>query len=841
VRSLHRRSRSILFQRLQRASRPLLIFIFLLVFTPTLQAILDTNQNGVSDLWEKKYNQGALFSTFTPTADPDADGWTHAQEALAGTDPFSSNSLTGCVRPTLLNTPAVYLNPAQAGSSATLLTPAAITLTWPTLAGKRYTVLYSSDLSTSSWSPLGTQVTGTGSELGTGVTLTQPDGSTPPKIFLKVAIADQDTDADTLTDAEEAQLGTNALLGDTDSDGLPDAWEISRNLNSLTHDSAQDPDYDGFTNLQEFQNGTNPRVMETSADSDGNGLSDSWELQHFGRIGVNPDGDEDRDGFKNLAEQLGGTDPQGQASYPPGTPLPNGVPQLVGEQLTFSGTRWGSNGFQNPAKKYLKIVYHTVNTDPDDWGFAGDETRTTITNVRTGEQTYFSTGTPTQDWASLEPWIVASDVSSSHSGIHSPWGVNSNTSAKLSDEYTIPTFVANVESWFPAYQNKFTVAVPWVSNNVYTAMFHTITAHISLTPEASDPYPAMSYYITKLKYKWKVNAGQSQVVNWLEVFTPKDGSSVSAEVKSWIPSSTDTESPVYEIDPTTKNGKKNGHYSVLPVDIMAVFGFEWQQTGKDRMDNALAGMVDEPTEFKQIGAETSTFYIKGKAQGANTVEKYWVIQTARSEAAIKSGLASAPYVVFEGHANMGLGPAFNNQPAKISDFTNFGNPQAAINWEYLRTTEYPNFTTMTAAETPSPVANYMVLPQKINIERYDNINGVGIGQNFTLKGTGSGRYHFNRLGDNEVLIVNAGKADLPVLGYKAFFYNSCKTARDFGEVFQHGKFFCSNVSCYADYGASVEFVKGLITGETWTEILFDLNDTHALDDTIVGPAYRLVE
>jgi hypothetical protein len=29
----------------------------------------------------------------------------------------------------------------------------------------------------------------------TGVTLTQPDDSTPPKIFLKVAIADQDTDS----------------------------------------------------------------------------------------------------------------------------------------------------------------------------------------------------------------------------------------------------------------------------------------------------------------------------------------------------------------------------------------------------------------------------------------------------------------------------------------------------------------------------------------------------------------------------------------------------------------------------------------------------------------------
>jgi hypothetical protein len=281
--------------------------------------------------------------------------------------------------------------------------------------------------------------------------------------------------------------------------------------------------------------------------------------------------------------------------------------------------------------------------------------------------------------------------------------------------------------------------------------------------------------------------------------------------------------------------------TLLPVEVVAVFGFEWQQTGKDRMDNALAAMVDEPTEFKQIGAETSTFYIKGKPQGANAGEKYWAIQTARSEAAIKSGLTSAPYVVFEGHANMGLGPTFNNQPAKISDFTNFGNPQAAINWEYMRTTDYPNFTTITAAETPSPVANYMVLPQKINMERYPNSNGVGIGQNFTLKGTGLGRHHYNRVGDNEVLIVNAGKADLPALGYQAFFYNSCNTARDFGEVFQHGKFFCSNVSCYPDYGASVKFVEGLVTGKTWADILATLNQTHANDPEFTGPAYRLVE
>jgi len=284
-----------------------------------------------------------------------------------------------------------------------------------------------------------------------------------------------------------------------------------------------------------------------------------------------------------------------------------------------------------------------------------------------------------------------------------------------------------------------------------------------------------------------------------------------------------------------------GFVDLLPVEVVAVFGFEWQQTGKDRMDNALAAMVDEPTEFKKIGAETSTFYIKGKPRGSNAGEKYWAIQTARSEAAIKSGLASAPYVVFEGHANMGLGPAFNNQPAKISDFTNFGNPQAAINWEYMRTTEYPNFTTITAEETPSPIENYMVLPNKINMLRYENLDGVTNAQNFTLKGSGLGRYHYNRNDNNKNLIVNAGKSDLPALGYQAFFYNSCNTARDFSEVFQHGKFFCSNVSCFPDYGASVAFVEGLIAGETWAEILESLNDTHAGDNRIIGPAYRLVE
>lgn len=42
-------------------------------------AILDLNQNGMSDVWEKRYNDGNLFpNTFTPSGDQDQDGWSNA-------------------------------------------------------------------------------------------------------------------------------------------------------------------------------------------------------------------------------------------------------------------------------------------------------------------------------------------------------------------------------------------------------------------------------------------------------------------------------------------------------------------------------------------------------------------------------------------------------------------------------------------------------------------------------------------------------------------------------------------------------------------------------------------
>ena len=44
-------------------------------------AFVDSNNNGLSDLWERTYNNGQLFGpSFDPQADADGDGWTNAQE-----------------------------------------------------------------------------------------------------------------------------------------------------------------------------------------------------------------------------------------------------------------------------------------------------------------------------------------------------------------------------------------------------------------------------------------------------------------------------------------------------------------------------------------------------------------------------------------------------------------------------------------------------------------------------------------------------------------------------------------------------------------------------------------
>jgi len=111
-------------------------------------------------------------------------------------------------------------------------------------------------------------------------------------------------------------ISDNDSSADSDGDGLPDTWESLYFGGITAQDGSGDPDGDGLTNAQEFTAGTDPTLPDTDID----GMPDGWEVQN----GLSPTSpadagaDADGDGATNLQEYLGGSDPNDPGSIPGG-------------------------------------------------------------------------------------------------------------------------------------------------------------------------------------------------------------------------------------------------------------------------------------------------------------------------------------------------------------------------------------------------------------------------------------------------------------------------------------------------------------------------------------------
>jgi len=141
--------------------------------------MIDLNHNGMSDVWEWKYNAVGI----SPGADPDGDNFSNLQEALAGTDPLNSNSFphityTACISNTLA-------------------------VTVPSAPGKMYQLQSCTNVSGSApW------MVETNLEAGAGITnLTLNAPVTVGMKFYRVAVTDVDSDGDGVNDWEEYQMG----------------------------------------------------------------------------------------------------------------------------------------------------------------------------------------------------------------------------------------------------------------------------------------------------------------------------------------------------------------------------------------------------------------------------------------------------------------------------------------------------------------------------------------------------------------------------------------------------------------------------------------------------------
>ncbi|TAK96301.1 MAG: hypothetical protein EPO07_14675, partial [Verrucomicrobia bacterium] len=97
-------------------------------------------------------------------------------------------------------------------------------------------------------------------------------------------------------------------------------------------------------------------------DSDGNGLSDWWQLQYFGHLGVDPEQDFDNDGRSNMQEFLGGTDPTR-------FDMPDG-PENFLAVLTTNGTNVTLFWDQSPGSVlHYALGRYTFNWTTFDWDY----------------------------------------------------------------------------------------------------------------------------------------------------------------------------------------------------------------------------------------------------------------------------------------------------------------------------------------------------------------------------------------------------------------------------------------------------------------------------------------
>ncbi|HEX2749321.1 MAG TPA: DUF1800 family protein, partial [Verrucomicrobiales bacterium] len=162
----------------------------------------DTNNNQQSDIWELAYGATGLPAS----GDADGDGFSNAVESAAGTNPLSA-----------LDFPALDVAGDGAGTGN-------VQFLWHGVAGKKYTILGSSSLS-GTWSAAAPNVSGEGDTLQ--VTLSTGAFT---RQFFKLSVADQDTDGDGITDADERLVGFDPATTRTERSTQLDSVRLAAGL-----------------------------------------------------------------------------------------------------------------------------------------------------------------------------------------------------------------------------------------------------------------------------------------------------------------------------------------------------------------------------------------------------------------------------------------------------------------------------------------------------------------------------------------------------------------------------------------------------------------------------------
>jgi len=242
-----------------------------------------------------------------------------------------------------------------------------------------------------------------------------------------------------------------------------------------------------------------------------------------------------------------------------------------------------------------------------------------------------------------------------------------------------------------------------------------------------------------------------------------------------------------------------------------------------------------------IGRSAGTYSVTGAAG-------LCVVHLVTNQVGFQRALATADAnIVYDGHANFGLGPSFRQASGgcrSLADFMNIGEPLVGIDWAYLCYDQgNPDFEVARTdyaddPSTPDEYADawmyYEELPDGAVALRYA-----------TTAGTNYMRLHFRRRGFRPTrsmhvteeprlirLVVHGGADDLPAQRWRRLFIKSCYSGQYFFNVFRHGTFFYSNNEVISPYPVAA-FIKGIVDGLSDRALCRALNDAEN--------AYRPIE